>query len=102
LLHADFILSNPNRINKALKLKTIEKRSKDLQKTLEKKSFTLSKSIISLWENFEELCMTLSRLDGKMTFTEIESLSAWNFYRLKSYLSKINKPQPKNGTQENE
>lgn len=101
-MHGDLILSNPNRLTKAKKQLAIEKRTKELQEVLDKETTSLSKSIIKLWENFEELCMTMSRLDGIMTEIEIENLSAWRFYKKKDYLSKINKPKAKNGTQENE
>lgn len=100
MAHADLILSNPNRIEKARKLNSIEKRTKDLEDVMLKESNTLSRSIVNMWKNFEDLCMTLSRLDGIMTEIEIENLTAWHFYRKKSYISKINKPRPKNGAQE--
>jgi len=101
-MHGDLILSNPNRLEKATKQIAIEKRTKELQDYLDKDSKTISKSTVELWKNFEELCMTLSRLDGIMNEIQIENLTAWHFYRKKSYLSKINKPRQSNGTQENE
>lgn len=101
-MHGDLILSNPTRIQRAIKQIEIEKRTKELQDVLNKDDIGLSKSILKLWENFEELCMTMSRLDGIMTEIEIENLSAWRFYKKKDYLSKINKPPKPNGAQENE
>lgn len=93
-------MANPSRIEKAKMQIAIEKRTKELQDAMDKETTTLSKSIISLWRNFEELCATLSRLDGIMNDSQIEKLSAHKFYFKKAYLSKINKPKSKHGAQE--
>jgi len=50
-------------------------------------------SIIDIWKNFDELCLSLSRLDGKMSFREIASLNVYEFYNLKRYLEKIHRPK---------
>ncbi len=101
-MHCELIMENPNRIQKAKMQHEIEKRTKELQDYLDKEATTLSKSIVNMWTNFEELCMTLSRLDGIMDEIKIANLSAYHFYSKKAYLSKINKPRTKHGAQENE
>lgn len=101
-MHAELIMANPGRIQKARMQEAIEKRTKELQDYLNKESKTISKTVLELWKNFEYMVVAMADHYPAMSPIEIEKLSAWKFYHLKSYISKKNKPKPKHGAQENE
>lgn len=85
-----------SRIKRARYGKELDFLYNELNKEIEAEVKTVDKKGIELMQNFQELCFTLSRLDGTMTFQEIEALSVTKFYQLKAFLMKINKKTPKN------
>lgn len=103
-MHSNLILKNANRVEKSKLQVEIEKRTNELQDYLDKEALTISKTIFSFWKNFEEMCLAMGEHYPSMSFKEIEVLSASEFYRLKSYISKKNKRHINNGTgkEENE
>lgn len=80
----------------------IEERTDELEDYIEKENKTISKTIFNFWKNFEELCMAMGEHYASMSFQDIENLTAYKFYSLKSYISKKNKPRKQNavGTEE--
>ena len=84
-----------SRVKKARYGKELDFLYKELEKEIEANTKTTDKKCLEMLMNFQELCFTLSRLDGTMTFKEIEALNVTNFYQLKGSLMKINKKAQK-------
>jgi hypothetical protein len=87
------IAGNVSRINKARMLKRKNELQNTLQIAIEQDMKTSSQLVVELWQNFHELCLSLSRLDGKMNFKEIQHLNIYDFYNLKKWLFKLHKPK---------
>lgn len=88
----DFKIS---RVKRAKYGKELDFLYSELDKEIEANTKTTDKKCLEILMNFQELCFTLSRLDGTMTFKQIEALSITNFYQLKAFLMKINKKAQK-------
>lgn len=86
----DFNLSSVNRARIMVRIKEL---NAQLDVIYKENQDTSTKKIIALWEDFDDLCLSLSKLDGQMSFTEIQALSVYYFYRLKKFLFKLHKPK---------
>lgn len=89
-LETKLIRGDLSTVNRA---RIIKKRD-ELQNRLNIATEELQKTSIhhqlAIWKNFNELCLSLSRLDGKMSFKEVQKLSVYDIYTLKIYLIKVN------------
>lgn len=72
---------------------TVKKESleKQLNEYRQKSTRTLVAILIENFTNFDELCMSMSKFDMKLSFKEISTLSVYEFYRLHSFINKTNK-----------
>lgn len=101
-MHGHLILVNANRVEKSRLQTEIEKKTKELEDYLEKENKTISKTIFTFWKNFEDMCLAMGEHYPSMNFIEIENLTAYKFYHLKSYISKKNKPRTGNDSRTEE
>jgi hypothetical protein len=60
----------------------------EFEKLRQSERKTVMKTCFDLWQNFDELSRYMAEADGRMSFLEIQNLSASNFYRHKSWLHK--------------
>jgi hypothetical protein len=89
-----------SRVKKARYGKELDFLYKELNKEIDQNLKTIDKKGIELMQNFQELCFIMSKLDGTMTFQQIEALSVTKFYQLKQFLMKINKKTAKKTNEE--
>jgi len=83
-------MSRMEYIKLSLKKEVLEKQLEDYRVENIK---PLTKILIENFVNFDELCMSMSKFDMKLSFREIASLSVYEFYRLNSFIRKTNKPK---------
>lgn len=80
-------------IDRARLMNKIDELEAHIDSISDQEATTSVKKIRGLWDNFDHLCMALSRIEGKMSFTEIKSLSVYDFHKLKDFLKKITAPK---------
>lgn len=72
----------------AMKKEALEKQLEEYRQSASK---TLVTILIENFTNFDELCMSMSKFDMKLSFKEIASLSVYEFHRMHSFIHKTNK-----------
>lgn len=89
----DFRLTRKKRAEYEKEKEGFEKRLND---ELLKSDKTITKILIEMWQNFDDLSLMISNLEGKMNFKEIQGLSVIDFYKLKTWLHRQQKKRTTN------
>lgn len=92
-----FKLSRVERARLGKEKNDFEKR---LEHEIKSKEKTITSTLIEMWQNFDELSLMMSKLEGKMNFKQIQGLPVIDFYKLKSWLHKQQKRTTTNAENE--